>query len=94
MDWSGSRVSAVSAEPHPETGRIGTEEELADRNLTELLAELRVALPGVQVLFAFLLVVPFNPLLFGAVWYAIPLVRRRQQRWTRRRLADEVRRRS
>ena len=31
-----------------------------DRNLTELLAELRVALPGVQVLFAFLLVVPFN----------------------------------
>jgi hypothetical protein len=31
-----------------------------DRNLMELLGELRVALPGVQVLFAFLLVVPFN----------------------------------
>ena len=34
--------------------------ERADRNLQELLGELRVALPGVQVLFAFLLVVPFN----------------------------------
>src|SRR5436305_79875 len=37
-------------------------QELArvDRTLLELLNELRVALPGVQVLFAFLLVVPFN----------------------------------
>jgi Family of unknown function (DUF6328) len=31
-----------------------------DRELIELLNELRVTLPGVQVLFAFLLVVPFN----------------------------------
>jgi hypothetical protein len=31
-----------------------------DRNLSELLQELRVALPGVQVLFAFLLTVPFS----------------------------------
>jgi uncharacterized membrane protein YhaH (DUF805 family) len=45
---------------HPETGRDETEEERVDRNLQELLGELRVALPGVQVLFAFLLVVPFN----------------------------------
>ena len=45
---------------HPETGRLETEEERVDRNLQELLGELRVALPGVQVLFAFLLVVPFN----------------------------------
>jgi uncharacterized membrane protein YuzA (DUF378 family) len=45
---------------HPDTGRQETGDERADRNLTELLAELRVALPGVQVLFAFLLVVPFN----------------------------------
>ena len=45
---------------HPETGRDETPDERADRNLTELLGELRVALPGVQVLFAFLLVVPFN----------------------------------
>ena len=45
---------------HPETGRSETEQERVDRNLQELLGELRVALPGVQVLFAFLLVVPFN----------------------------------
>jgi hypothetical protein len=45
---------------HPETGREETEEERVDRNLQEMLGELRVALPGVQVLFAFLLVVPFN----------------------------------
>jgi len=31
-----------------------------DRELIELLNELRVALPGVQVLFAFLLIVPFT----------------------------------
>jgi predicted neutral ceramidase superfamily lipid hydrolase len=31
-----------------------------DRELMELLNELRVALPGVQVLFAFLLTVPFS----------------------------------
>lgn len=40
-------------------GRRETPEERADRNLSELLQELRVALPGVQVLFAFLLTVPF-----------------------------------
>ncbi len=43
-----------------EPGRDETELERYDRNLTELTGELRVALPGVQVLFAFLLVVPFN----------------------------------
>jgi hypothetical protein len=41
-------------------GRDETEVERLDRNLTELLTELRVAIPGIQVLFAFLLVVPFN----------------------------------
>src|ERR1700741_4591488 len=35
------------------------DEERTDRQLTELLQELRVALPGVQILFAFLLTVPF-----------------------------------
>jgi Family of unknown function (DUF6328) len=35
-------------------------EERLDRELIELLNELRVALPGVQVLFAFLLTVPFT----------------------------------
>jgi uncharacterized protein DUF6328 len=42
------------------SGRSETEKERLDRNLEELLGELRIALPGVQVLFAFLLVVPFN----------------------------------
>jgi hypothetical protein len=41
-------------------GRKETDKERLDRNLNELLGELRVALPGVQVLFAFLLAVPFN----------------------------------
>jgi hypothetical protein len=41
-------------------GRNETELERWDRNLLELMGELRVALPGVQVLFAFLLVAPFN----------------------------------
>jgi uncharacterized MnhB-related membrane protein len=36
-----------------------TKAERADRNMGELLQELRVALPGVQVLFGFLLTVPF-----------------------------------
>src|SRR5881394_1531035 len=36
-----------------------TPKERADRELIELLNELRVVLPGVQVLFAFLLAVPF-----------------------------------
>ena len=40
--------------------RDETEAERLDRNLNELLQELRVALPGVQVLFAFLLAVPFQ----------------------------------
>jgi hypothetical protein len=42
------------------SGRHETEDERLDRNLGELLQELRVALPGVQVLFAFLLAVPFQ----------------------------------
>jgi hypothetical protein len=44
---------------HPQTGRDESESERLDRNMRELLEELRVALPGVQVLFAFLLTVPF-----------------------------------
>jgi hypothetical protein len=47
-------------DPHTGSGRVETDDERLDRNLQELLGELRVALPGVQVLFAFLLVVPFN----------------------------------
>ena len=41
-------------------GRHETEKERLDRNLNEMLGGLRVVMPGVQVLFAFLLVVPFN----------------------------------
>ena len=37
-----------------------TEKERLNRNLDQLLQELRVAIPGVQVLFAFLLVAPFS----------------------------------
>lgn len=37
-----------------------TEKERLNRELIELLNEVRVALPGVQVLFAFLLAVPFQ----------------------------------
>jgi hypothetical protein len=47
-------------EAERESGRDETEHERLDRNLGELLQELRVALPGVQVLFAFLLAVPFQ----------------------------------
>jgi amino acid transporter len=45
----------VNAERPPEE----TPKERADRELIELLNELRVVLPGVTVLFAFLLAVPF-----------------------------------
>jgi hypothetical protein len=40
--------------------RDETDSERIDRNLEELIHELRVAIPGVQVLFAFLLTMPFN----------------------------------
>jgi hypothetical protein len=42
------------------SGREESDDARLDRNLGELLQELRVALPGVQVLFAFLLAVPFQ----------------------------------
>ena len=52
--------------PRPANGRLGgtgreveTPKEKTDRQLLELLNELRVALPGAQFLFAFLLTVPF-----------------------------------
>ena len=46
-----------------ETGHLKPDEsakERVDRELIELLNEVRVALPGVQVLFAFLLILPFQ----------------------------------
>ncbi len=44
--------------PGPE--RNEGEQQRLDRQLSELLNEVRVAMPGVQVLFAFLLAVPFQ----------------------------------
>jgi Family of unknown function (DUF6328) len=51
-----------SSPPAPATADAGgeTPDERLNRNLDQLLQELRVALPGVQVLFAFLLAVPFQ----------------------------------
>jgi hypothetical protein len=43
-----------------EQGREESEEGRLDRNLMELLQELRVVLVGIQVTFAFLLIVPFQ----------------------------------
>ncbi len=50
-----SSTPATSGQPQDETPKVR-----ANRELIELLNELRVALPGVQVLFAFLLAVPFQ----------------------------------
>jgi hypothetical protein len=54
------QASSSSKRREGDSGRDETPEERADRNLSELLQELRVALPGVQILFAFLLTVPFS----------------------------------
>ncbi|MDQ3554695.1 MAG: DUF6328 family protein [Chloroflexota bacterium] len=53
----------ADAEPHHNRSSDDekeSEKHRVDRELIELLNELRVALPGVQVLFAFLLTVPFT----------------------------------
>ena len=47
-------------EPAEEADRSDEEQQRLNRQMTELLNELRVAMPGVQVLFAFLLAVPFQ----------------------------------
>jgi MFS family permease len=48
----------VAEDPRPRSDE--DEKARIDRELLELLNELRVALPGVQVLFAFLLILPFQ----------------------------------
>jgi hypothetical protein len=55
-------VSDDGATRHVEQGPDDREREerKRDRQMIELLNELRVALPGVQILFAFLLTVPFS----------------------------------
>jgi Family of unknown function (DUF6328) len=55
-----TEASDTAADEDARRDRNETEKERLDRNMIELLNELRVALPGVQVLFAFLLAVPFN----------------------------------
>lgn len=47
-------------EQHGSPARDETEEERADRNMVELLQELRVLQTGVQIIFAFLLGIPFT----------------------------------
>jgi hypothetical protein len=54
------RRALVEVEEDLTALRNETELERIDRNLNELLSELRVIATGVQVLFAFLLIVPFN----------------------------------
>jgi hypothetical protein len=58
-------ATAAGLKPLGDTGDNGStmaesEKERVDRELIELLNELRVALPGVQVLGGFLLIVPFQ----------------------------------
>jgi len=55
-----------------------TTEEVLDRNVNELLQEMRVAITGVQVLFAFLLTLPFQQRFstltdFGIAVYALAI---------------------
>jgi predicted neutral ceramidase superfamily lipid hydrolase len=50
----------VSADGDSSTSADESQKERRDRELLELLNELRVALPGIQVLFAFLLTMPFT----------------------------------
>jgi uncharacterized membrane protein len=50
----------VTDDPDTRTRRDHEENERLDRELMELVNELRVALTGVQILFAFLLTVPFT----------------------------------
>jgi hypothetical protein len=56
MDGSERTQSDQGGDPR----RDETEQERLDRNLEELNGELRVVVTGVQVLFAFLLIVPFD----------------------------------
>jgi hypothetical protein len=54
-------LSAADANPQAtDDDRGETPDEKLDRNTIELLNELRIAGSGIQIMFAFLLVVPFN----------------------------------
>jgi hypothetical protein len=61
LKMSGSgRERGEDAEYGGDPERHESREERLDRNTTELIGEMRVAAIGIQVMFAFLLVVPFN----------------------------------
>lgn len=55
-----TNVGGTGREPPRESPGDEPDSERLERNLTDLLNELRVAGTGIQVMFAFLLVVPFN----------------------------------
>jgi hypothetical protein len=55
-----SRSVSGERRHHDGETRRETQLERLDRNLEEMTGELRVVVTGVQVLFAFLLIVPFN----------------------------------
>src|SRR5919205_3652577 len=50
----------TAREPERREERSEDEQERMNRQMMELLNELRVAMPGVQILFGFLLTVPFQ----------------------------------
>lgn len=67
-----------SGDPRPESLA-----QRDDRNLRELIQELRVVGLGVQMLFGFLLSLPFTVTaltgcMLASLWFALPLSRRRE----------------
>jgi hypothetical protein len=60
MERGSSGSEVIEPGRKGDSGRAESEGERLDRNLNELLQELRIVIPGVQVLFAFLLTVPFQ----------------------------------
>lgn len=55
-----SRARSAGYGQRVTTEREESEQDRLNRNLADALTEIRVAMPGVQVLFAFLLAVPFQ----------------------------------
>jgi Family of unknown function (DUF6328) len=60
LHWIGHRLDEESAAATSARARGETVDQVLDRNLGELLQELRVAITGVQILFAFLLGLAFT----------------------------------
>jgi hypothetical protein len=53
-------MSTATREPERRAERTDEDQERLNRQMSELLNEIRVAMPGVQILFGFLLAVPFQ----------------------------------